>query len=332
MKVRRSIALAAALAGLAGLVAPWSAGQAAPDTVSKIKGLDGRSYESAPTVVRGLRGELYFGFEFDYACALGGPKTAKAIAQMGKLAAVIEKSGRRVVYTVAPGKVWGRGGHLDPANLPHGACDTVGAAQQDKVLDRRRPDYLPLRPRLRSKRHQMYWKTDPHWTTVGGAAFAKGVAAMLDPAVARAQRYRYSTESRWGNLSEALGDPALETGERAIPANGVRIRTARGAPDWSGYPDVIFDHSWVSTPSRKTIPGRTVLLGDSFMWYALESLRPVFRQGRFLWAIHNDEAEVAKAIARADTVVLEQYAPSGGLIFSRASFRRLVRHELGRHR
>ena len=281
--------------------------------VGTIRGHDGQVYNQAPAVVSGEKGHLYFGFELDYACSLGGKKLTESIDRMAKFATMIEKSGRTVVYTIAPGKTWGVSKHLPQASLPHGSCDSTGVRQQNAALDRPRPSYLPLRPLLVGKARQMYWKTDPHWTTVGAAAYARGLASRLDPKLGRKQHYAYTTEVRWGNLAEAIGDPVLEVGERAIPDNGVRVRTAPGGQDWSGYPTVTFDHSWTARPKQKTWPGRTVLVGDSFMWYALESLRPVFRHGRFMWLGHVPLDDVVDTIVASDTVVIEAYAAFGSL-------------------
>jgi hypothetical protein len=289
----------------------------------KIRGFDGQIYDQAPTVVAGRKGDLYFGFELDYACTLGGARLTASMDRVAKFAAMLEKSGRKVVYTIAPGKTWGVTKHLRTATLPHGSCDAVGIAQQNAALDRARASYLPLRPLLVGKERQMYWKTDPHWTTVGASAYARGVARRLDPELGRKQRYTYTTETRWGDLAKLVGDPTHEVGERAIPANGVRVRTAPGGADWAGYPTLTFDHSWTARPKSKTWHGRTVLVGDSFMWFALESLRPIFRHGRFLWVGHVAREDVVDAIVRSDTVVLEAYAAFGSL-FGKASFRREV--------
>jgi hypothetical protein len=296
-----------------------------------IPGFDGQVYDKAPTVVTGRKRDLYFGFELDYACALGGAKLTKSMNKMGKFAAMLERSGRTVVWTIAPGKTWGVSKHLPKASLPHGSCDAVGVRQQNAALDRPRPSYLPLRPLLVGKKRQMYWKTDPHWTTVGAAAYARGLARHLDPALGRSQHYSYTTETRWGDLAQIVGDLTHEVGERAIPDNGVRIRPARHGEDWAGYPTITFDHSWTARPKSKTWGGRTVLIGDSFMWFALESLRPVFRNGRFLWLGHVTPDDVIASIVRSDTVVLEAYAAFGSL-FGTAHFRREVKQALAEAR
>jgi hypothetical protein len=164
---------------------------------------------------------------------------------------------------------------------------------------------------------------------VGAATFAKSVAGALDPKLGHAQRYTYSTETRLGLLTAEQGGDTPEVGPRAVPAGGVKTRTARGTPDWSGYPSVTFDHSWVSGPRGKTWPGRTLLLGDSFMWYALESLQPVFRQGRFIWLGKVPVDSLLRAIRRADTVVLESYAVFGSPL-SAPAFRKAVAQALAK--
>jgi hypothetical protein len=329
--VRRLVAPVTAVLSLS-LAAATAGATAAPDAApATFVGVDGLVHESAPIVVRGIDNELYPGWELDYACGSGGDTLDTWITQLGKLAAVLEKAGTRVVFTIAPGKTWGLGDRLDPTRFPHGSCDSVGIAEGNKVLDEKRPSYLPMRPLLSSRAHQMYWKTDPHWTTVGGSRFARGVAAALDRRLARRQRYAYTTETRWGNLAEDIGDPTPEVVERAIPDSGVTVRDAKGAPDWSGYPSITFDTSWVSSPAKKTWPGRTLLVGDSFTWYALESLRPVFRQGRFIWVTQVPYPQLIDAMVHADTVVLEGYSSFPSPI-EMGWFRRDVKKALARQR
>ena len=67
------------------------------------------------------------------------------------------------------------------------------------------------------------------------------------------------------------------------------------------------DFRWISRPARKTWPGHTLLLGDSFTMVGLDSLAPLFRHGRFLWNKNNNEEVIAAAVAASDTVVIEVY-------------------------
>ena len=41
------------------------------------------------------------------------------------------------------------------------------------------------------------------------------------------------------------------------------------------------------------------------MMFALENLRPLFRQGRWMWYAHTDLDDVIDAMVESDTVVLE---------------------------
>ena len=64
------------------------------------------------------------------------------------------------------------------------------------------------------------------------------------------------------------------------------------------------------------------------MMYALESLRPLFRHGQFMWVGHSDH-DVAKAVKRSDTVVievLELFVP--GTIIATKSLRKELRRTL----
>ncbi len=297
-------------------------------TPGKITGFDGLDYESSPFVVHGLDGQLFLGPDFDSACGLG-PRYVRALRTLAKVAAIIEKSGRRAIFTAAPNKSTVLPGELDPAQLPHGACDTRGIAAQTKVLDTF-PDrnYLPLRAALARSRHQTYWKTDPHWTSVGGTVFAQQVARRLSKKLAKRQHYAYGTDTGLGMLNADLGDQTTETIETALPDNGVKVKTAPGCAEWAGYPTLIYETCWNSAPAKKTWPGQTLLLGDSFMMYGLQSLRPLFHHGRWMWLGHSDH-DVAKAIKDSDTVVIEVlqiFVP--GTIIAQKSLRKELRRIL----
>src|SRR4051812_42208013 len=79
---------------------------------------DGHTYDSAPQVVEGLGGELYYGPDFDVACGLGKRYRYSMLA-MTRLTRVIERSGRRAIWTVGPDKTSVLPGSLDLERLPH---------------------------------------------------------------------------------------------------------------------------------------------------------------------------------------------------------------------
>lgn len=304
MPLPRPVHLASALVALSALLGSALGAARVDAAPATFTGADGLSYQAAPQIVTGREGYLFLGNDLDFACGLGARMSA-SMAAYAKLAAVIRKSGRRVVLTVAPNKSAVLPAEL-PTPTPHGVCDLQGVAAQERLLtSTANPDFLPLVGALRRSPRQSYYRTDQHWTTVGGAVFAKALATHLSPALGKRQRYSYGSESRQGQLALAAGDNAPEIAPTASPAGHVSVRTARGGPDWGGYPEFTFEHAWDSKPARKTWPGRTLLLGDSFMWFALQNLRPIFRHGHFVWIDHTG-TDLVQAIKASDTVVIEQ--------------------------
>ena len=294
-------------------------------------GIDGQVHQSAPGLVYGANSTVYFGQEFDGACYWGN-RFPKAMAKLGKLADVIEASGRRVIFTVAPNKSSINRGDL-PADLPHGDCDRVGIKEQNRVLDTWSDGrYLPLRAPLArdtAAGRAMYWKIDTHWTTVGGTAFARALARRLDARVARLQRYRASKETISVDFN-AIGllDGVQETGPAKIPTTKVTTKPTKGSVAFDPI-DVAHGLQWANKPVRRTIAGQTLLIGDSFMYRAMPSLLPLFEDGRFIWPAADDLALVARAIRQSDTVVLEvvqRYLPSSAI--ASVALRREVVDEL----
>lgn len=298
---------------------------------ASITGHDGVTYEQAPDSVPGFDGELFFGAEFDFACSVG-PRFVETMDAMAKVARIINRSGRRAVWTLGYAKTTVMPENIDRANLPHGQCDRAGLRHYRKTARRYRdPNYLPLADLLADSPHQTYFKTDPHWSSVGGSVFAKALATKLDPRLGKRQRYRYGTEQWNGMLHELSGIEDPETAETAFPKVRVRVRTARGSDHYEGYPSGVYDHSWHSSPARRTYPGHTLVLGDSFSMLALENLRPLFRHGRWIWHFESKLHGVVKAIVKADTVVIEAYQLyTAGHSFTQPSFLRKLRRALRR--
>ncbi len=286
-------------------------------------GADGLLYDFASLVVGGLDGQVFFGPDYDTACA-DGAKFESGLRRLARLAKLIESTGRRVVLTVAPNKTSVYGNQIDWAGLPHGECTELGLAQQDEALDTfKYPSFLPMRRALAKDPRQMYWKTDSHWTSVGASVYAGRLATKLDKRLGRKQRYAMTEQEFQGDLFSLLGIPQPETAPAAVPANNVSVRI--GPND----PLVELQQTWTSSPRKKTLPGRTVLVGDSFSYVGLGALRPLFRHGHFVW-IHPEMLDyIANSLVEADTVVIEvvQRYVSSSVIGTKA-FRNQVRHAL----
>lgn len=302
MPIRRQVALLVAL--LAALV-PSTAALGADDPET-IVGSDGQTYPKAPPVVIGKNGELFYGRSFDLFCADGSGAFSHGMDQLARLAKVIRRSGRRVVFVVAPDKAHVLGRNLVRSELPHGACDRRGIRAHGRLLDAY-PDksHLAIRKALAQDDRKVFWRTDTHWTTVGASVYAKALATALDPDLGARQRYRRGKSVRaLGPMAYSIGSDQKETIPTLKPAGGIKVRTAAGSVDLDDG-DYVVDHSWVSSPARRTWPGRTVFLGDSFTFIAMENLRPIFRKGRFLWIGNISQDVINRAVVKADTVVIE---------------------------
>jgi hypothetical protein len=162
--------------------------------------------------------------------------------------------------------------------------------------------------------------------------WARAIARKLDPELGRTQHYSYGTETQVGILNSMRDIYTPETLETATPSGGVRVTTSPDSVEqWTGYPTSVSDYSWDSSPRRRTWPGETLIFGDSFTFYALPNLLPIFRHGRFMWIYAVEIPDLLKAMKKADTVVLEVYQtfmPYGHLLTTKA-FRQQVRKALG---
>lgn len=255
----------------------------------------------APTVVRGRDGYLFLGQDFDNLC-LGTARFRSSLRRLSRLVDVIAASGRRVVLTVAPNKSTVMSSRL-PAVLPHGRCATSALRHQAAVLDDYAdPHYLALRPSLDDLLRggvEPYWRDDTHWTGTGASTYAGLLAARLGIAGLRTHDLTVTHE---GDLGGLIGVRLRETrrvkrvtgdiSEIHVPHDGYQLHVAPM-------------RRWTSeTPGA--LPGRTVLIGDSFTANYLDNLQPLFAHGTFLYdRPYQDMKRVVSEIQRADTVVIE---------------------------
>ncbi len=291
-------------------------------------GIDGLIHQTSQVVIPGRDGYFYIGSDFDTACAFGS-ELGTAMKGMARLAKIIARSGRKVVWTIAPNKSTVDQRQL-PAPVPQGACAQRGMSLQRKLLDTYRDaHYVPLRKVLSKQRHA-YWRTDSHWSTVGTSVVAQQVAAQLSPRIAALQRYLPTERTHRGDLSYYVPGEGVETAPARVPDNGVVTRPVAGSPAYDPSLTTVYtDLSWASKPRAKTYPGQTLLLGDSFTYVSFEAMSNLFRKGRFIWTGTESDDAVVAAIKDADTVVLsvvQRFAPITPLVS--AEFQAQVRAAL----
>jgi hypothetical protein len=259
-----------------------------------------------PLVVRGKDGHLFLGDDFVRSCDAPG-QFNEAFDEMLQLAEMIQASGRNVVFVVAPNKSSVATEAL-PRAVPRGDCARRQIRAQERRLNTTdHPLFLNLLPRLRESHvagEQPYWKTDTHWSPTGGAIYARAVADRLEPGLGARLGLTSRRETFAGDLSAMLG---LNLPETALVTT-VETGTVHLDPfDQKRVKAGVYygRQHWTTRPAKGLVPGKTVLLGDSFDYYAMESLRPLFADGTFLWVNSTPEDKVVTQIAASDTVVLE---------------------------
>ena len=259
-----------------------------------------------PLVVRGRDGHLFLGDDFVRSCDSPG-QFNEAFDEMLKFAEMIKASGRNVVFVVAPNKS-SVATEVLPRAVPRGNCARTQIRAQERRLNATdHPLFLNLLPQLRESQvagEQPYWKTDTHWSPTGGAIYARAIADRLEPGLGARLDLKPKKATLSGDLSAMIGlklpETALvttvETGTVNLdPFDPKRVKAG-----------VYYGRQhWTTSPTTGLVPGRTVLLGDSFDYYAMENLRPLFADGTFLWVNSTPEDKVVAQIAASDTVVLE---------------------------
>ena len=346
---RRTAALVAAAACLvpAATVAAPADGDRRPDPVSErtsfshkqspltqqqYTGVDGQTHKHSPILIRGRNGTVFYGEEMDGACGYGKQFDA-SLRKLGKLARLIAKSGRRVVFTVPPNKSAVVKKDILKSQLPHGKCDLTGIAQQDRSLDRYADkNYVGLRKPLADRaahgQQHLFWPIDTHWTRLAADTWVKSLAGRLDPALAKRQTTRKARETIETDVSYLGVIPETkETGPAVFSTTKVKVKAE---PAYDPENVIVPHHTWSAKPAARTWPGRTLLIGDSFTYRALDALMPLFKDGEFIWYGQPGIPSIPDAIAAADTVVIEvvqRWVPISPLI--KPDFTNQVKAALG---
>jgi hypothetical protein len=133
-----------------------------------------------------------------------------------------------------------------------------------------------------------------------------------------------------GDLMRLVGLTFKET------ARSARVRTGgavRELPSSSVYDPLRVGfgiNRWATRPRTGLVQGRVALVGDSYSYAALGTLRPLFAQGEFLWFNRLSRRVLLSGLAKSNVVVLQvvQRALDGSLV-TRPSFRAAVAARLG---
>jgi alginate O-acetyltransferase complex protein AlgJ len=283
-----------------------------------------RELPASGKVVRGPDGYLFLGEDFTKACKQT-PAFKQGLDGLARLAEVIERSGRKAVFTAGPNK---SAVVAVPSVVPDGQCALDGIAEQNSVLDEYdHPAWLGLRQEL--TKSQTYWRTDSHWSGAGAAVFAKALAAKLG--LQAPLKTTPDKVTKTADLNVLLGLTATETPPSVQLSTGTTVTPQPGYAAFDPTKVLYGVERWKTTPAAGLVGGKSVIIGDSFGYFALGNLRPLFADGTFLWTGHVSEVDLIKAIKGADTVVIQivQRSITPGHAFATKAFRDKVAAALG---
>ena len=257
---------------------------------------------ASPEVMRGAKNQLFFREDFTRSCRPWNTVAAD-MSSLSRIATLIADSGRDVVTMVTPNKSTVLSDYL-PKRFPERECwetyrDELWAALDTSTI----PGWLDVRSLLVNRRsatnHPLYLSGDSHWDSEGSLVAVHALIETLAPGLFDdAEIVNTGMRTYTGDLSFLTGMPR--------PARTEVLEVQRdGVGRVSGVEIGNYETRWVnSTQSAKVIPGRTVIVGDSFAVRALDQIVPYFEDLTLVIPYAEDPSIVSTAIAGADHVVI----------------------------
>jgi hypothetical protein len=281
-------------------------------------------------VIEGEDGWLYFGQDVIAKCVPQRP-VEETGAQLAKLRAAVESSGREFLLVAVPDK-----STMVPEHLPDDYAGKDCARKASSPLWRELSTVakaIDMRPPLQAAAEQLgrptYFPLDSHWTNEGALELVRQVAERLDRGVT--DDWKVSQRGRRGSTADLpplIGRDGDNEGRsyRLYP-DGKTDRTA-GAVN-----DLREPVHRTSEPLDGMVESPTLLLGDSFSLPVSAFLPAAFSDVTQLYysTVDSDPGLVARTMADNDVVVVEiveRNIARGALGLLDDSFIDLVRQEL----
>lgn len=216
----------------------------------------------SPQVIQGTGNWLYLAQDMSAKCA-AAQSLDSTIAALQQLRQVIEASGRKFMFVVAPDK-----STMEPSHLPDSYADKACAAAESPVFWQRitaEAGALDLRSALvdrqKTLNHPIYYQQDTHWTDEGSLVMTKALAEHLQPGISRTWfSVLTTTGSANADLPPLMGESAKRPAYLySLAPVGWGNRTQRTKDPTLNTPQHV-----TSTPETGTYPGSVTMLGDSF--------------------------------------------------------------------
>ncbi len=257
------------------------AGEIERDDRGANPGGDGGDLQGTANASTGREGWVFLSEEFSFACRTR-ISNAALLARWAALVAAVRATGRHSVMFAAPHKASVYPEHL-PDKYPYDHCALAEKNRLWRAIAhyKRERGVIGLRDVLlrmkRTEGDELFELTDMHWTTLGALALVDATLEAVDGGV------------------ELKSDEIVDRG--LVPYEG-DLDVVRGKREETMHREYAIERA----PGAARVPGRTLLLCDSFAYKWMRLFKPYFEDLGYVSLYHTEE-EMLPAIERADRVV-----------------------------
>lgn len=286
---------------------------------------------SNSVVTVGKDGWLFLTGEFYKECEPGQP-SEQVISGLARLQQILAASGRKFVFTLAPDKSTVEPSYL-PDSYPLQSCSQASKRATFSLLNNSHiPGYVDMKDlmaaRQSAEQRPYYMREDTHWNGLADALFARKAIQLLDPALLAGVVSKEVIGSYVGDLTTLLGDPHSDrTIDDTLSRPGVTVAQSQT----SLAPGIAATESRAVSSATPLLPGRTLLVGDSFSQAAAPDLTPFLADMLEVKNAYFAEAPetMFNAIQRSSTIILvwnQRYFadPNYGVMWSSAFLDKLA--------
>ncbi len=258
----------------------------------------------------GNKGWLYYDLTFTRACSEGGTprEIVSAVRRVGE---IVERSGRRFVFMVAPDKRSIYPEFMGAKLRRLALCADQKRQELQRYLEHAPPpgyvDLFRVMGDLKEnsqEKEPIYYPNDTHWTTFSSGKMAQAIVDVLSPGLWKESGLVSTGEKgHLGDLTSVMGVPRRIPSDQFIVLRpGLKIEDSRTKRDPYG----VRSYRTVGDRPRNVVPGRVFFLHDSFTYDAIPMLALYLEESRFLhWENVWDAKTLAGEIRAADIIVVQ---------------------------
>jgi hypothetical protein len=276
-----------------------------PSTAPTANAGQGQTSGGYPQVIQGTDGWLYLGFDIQGKCEPAQPLDA-VLANLVRLKAAVEASGRQFVLFVAPDKSTVVPEHLPATYVGKSCAAAVSSAFWQRIVSQVGADdpRAELRAAEKTTRQPVYFQQDTHWNFTGGLIMTRELADQIQPDASTT--WQVSRGTRFAgpaDLPPMIAQSGTDTAYRyqlAPDGRGDRTRSIN-----SDFLTPVTFHT--AAPVTGMVTARTAMIGDSFAQYAAPFLAATFADITITnpETVGTDPAAEAAQMVNSKVVVVE---------------------------